>query len=266
MKKRKNLPLSKEDCYCESHHILPKSMGGTNDKENLVNLNPREHYIAHRLLTKFTEGQDYYKMMWALHRMVHGNTEVLSSKMYEKFRLEWSTFISKNHPSKSNPEWAKNLSHLVTQHWEDAVERREQTSKRFKQTIERWKQKDLEGYYEEQHRRSKIGAQKSKEVTSKRLEYNGKEYLGWKELLEKTGVSKHLYKKFYVNGIDPSFRVGKDGPMEIKEIVDIVERFCDNRQEILPITKEEAIPLLDRMLSLGLLSDNQTKQYLETLK
>ena len=38
--------------YTEIHHIIPKCMGGTDDKSNLVKLTAREHYIAHKLLTK----------------------------------------------------------------------------------------------------------------------------------------------------------------------------------------------------------------------
>lgn len=37
--------------YYENHHILPKCLGGTNDKENLVLLTAREHYLCHKLLT-----------------------------------------------------------------------------------------------------------------------------------------------------------------------------------------------------------------------
>jgi hypothetical protein len=37
--------------YYEKHHILPKSIGGTNDAANLVLLTAKEHYICHRLLT-----------------------------------------------------------------------------------------------------------------------------------------------------------------------------------------------------------------------
>lgn len=36
----------------ERHHIIPRCIGGTNDKNNLVLLTPREHYIAHLLLVK----------------------------------------------------------------------------------------------------------------------------------------------------------------------------------------------------------------------
>lgn len=38
--------------YHERHHIIPKCIGGTNDKDNLIDLYGREHYIAHQLLAK----------------------------------------------------------------------------------------------------------------------------------------------------------------------------------------------------------------------
>jgi hypothetical protein len=38
--------------YSEKHHIVPKCMGGSDRKENIVRLTAREHFIAHRLLTR----------------------------------------------------------------------------------------------------------------------------------------------------------------------------------------------------------------------
>jgi hypothetical protein len=40
------------DGYCEIHHILPRCLGGTDDKENLAILTAEEHYVAHQLLIK----------------------------------------------------------------------------------------------------------------------------------------------------------------------------------------------------------------------
>ena len=40
------------DGYCERHHVMPRCIGGTDDPENLVDLTPEEHYIAHQLLVK----------------------------------------------------------------------------------------------------------------------------------------------------------------------------------------------------------------------
>ena len=49
------------------------------------------------------------------------------------------------------------------------------------------------------------------------LEYKGVNYYGWRELKEATGVSKDLYKKYYLNGVDPEPRIGKDGPASSKQ-------------------------------------------------
>ena len=42
----------KLDTYKEIHHIVPKCLGGSDDKNNLVELTAREHFIAHLLLLK----------------------------------------------------------------------------------------------------------------------------------------------------------------------------------------------------------------------
>jgi hypothetical protein len=43
--------------YSERHHILPRCIGGTNEKDNIVRLTPEEHYLAHQLLVKIYPGQ-----------------------------------------------------------------------------------------------------------------------------------------------------------------------------------------------------------------
>lgn len=40
--------------YTERHHILPRSLGGTDDPENLIRLTPEDHFFAHLLLAKAT--------------------------------------------------------------------------------------------------------------------------------------------------------------------------------------------------------------------
>jgi len=42
----------KLDVYVEKHHIVPKCLGGADTKENIVELTPEEHYVAHQLLVK----------------------------------------------------------------------------------------------------------------------------------------------------------------------------------------------------------------------
>ena len=49
--------------YTEQHHIVPKCLGGNNLPENLVNLTPEEHYVAHQLLAKIYK--DNHKLLYA---------------------------------------------------------------------------------------------------------------------------------------------------------------------------------------------------------
>ena len=51
--------------YHERHHITPKCLGGTNDKENLIDLFAREHFEAHRLLALENLENDSLIYAWA---------------------------------------------------------------------------------------------------------------------------------------------------------------------------------------------------------
>ena len=57
----------------ECHHIIPKSFGGSEDKDNLVLLTPKEHFLAHKLLVKISFGRDKSKMCLALLMMCRNN-------------------------------------------------------------------------------------------------------------------------------------------------------------------------------------------------
>lgn len=67
----------------ETHHIIPKSLGGNDDPSNLVNFTHREHFLAHRLLTKFLPTCS--QMSFALWRMTNKNKN-LNSRIYEHIR------------------------------------------------------------------------------------------------------------------------------------------------------------------------------------
>jgi hypothetical protein len=45
----------------ERHHIIPKSLGGDNDKSNLVYVSTEDHREAHRLLVQCLNGTDYHE-------------------------------------------------------------------------------------------------------------------------------------------------------------------------------------------------------------
>ncbi len=76
------------DEYTEKHHIIPKSLGGENCKENIVKLTAREHFICHWLLTKMVnDGKEKWKMLFAFHAFIMKNSSqyrlTITSKKYE---------------------------------------------------------------------------------------------------------------------------------------------------------------------------------------
>lgn len=95
----------------EQHHIIPRSLGGNSAKSNLVWLSYREHYIAHLLLTKFTKGEDRYKMLCAIQNfMERGRQDKFSSRMYSGLRKEWIKLLSKRYTGKGHPNYGKTWS------------------------------------------------------------------------------------------------------------------------------------------------------------
>lgn len=41
--------------HTETHHIIPKCLGGSDKSDNLVDLTPKEHFVCHLLLTKLSD-------------------------------------------------------------------------------------------------------------------------------------------------------------------------------------------------------------------
>ena len=102
--------------YTEKHHIIPSSLGGTTDNDNIVKLTAREHFICHLLLTKMTIGNARYKMNFALHMLSNANNigngrYIPSSRMYDLARRlykealdnYWTDEKRKEHADKIRP-------------------------------------------------------------------------------------------------------------------------------------------------------------------
>jgi hypothetical protein len=79
-----------------NHHIVPRCLGGSNDKENIAVLTHKEHFLAHWLLTKLTEGKDRILMLHALFRMYQ-----ISPKNPEGIKSGWRYTLSKKAQSEA---------------------------------------------------------------------------------------------------------------------------------------------------------------------
>ena len=75
--------------YVEEHHIIPKCLGGTNEKENLVRLTPEEHYVAHQLLIRLYPNNQ--RLVYAALMMCRNR---INNKLYGWIRRRYSKIRS----------------------------------------------------------------------------------------------------------------------------------------------------------------------------
>lgn len=97
--------------YKERHHIIPRCMGGTNDKSNLVELTAREHFIAHKLLCEiYPDNDKLIYAYWAMINQKNPNMEryyKIGAREYERARIMFAEIISESMKGKKHSEETK---------------------------------------------------------------------------------------------------------------------------------------------------------------
>lgn len=110
---RKKLFRKKGDGnYYESHHIIMKSMGGTDDSENLILLTAKEHFLAHKILHEIYKNRS---TAYALFRLCLYDNEnkikITSGRSYEYARKIYSVYASETMKSLwEDPDTREKLS------------------------------------------------------------------------------------------------------------------------------------------------------------
>lgn len=84
--------------YVEKHHIIPKSLGGSNSKTNLVELTAREHYIIHKLLVEiYPKNKKLRYALWGMSNQLNSENNdrdyKVTSREYERARILFSESI-----------------------------------------------------------------------------------------------------------------------------------------------------------------------------
>lgn len=119
----------KLDEYCENHHIIPKSIGGSDNKENIVRLKYREHFLVHKLLVEIypdskelkyaiwmmcittlnSKNEEYIKEKDSLNRVLQRNFEQfkISQRDYERYK---KLYIKSKKGKKYSDQERKNVS------------------------------------------------------------------------------------------------------------------------------------------------------------
>ena len=94
--------------YTEKHHIIPRSLGGSNDPDNLVVLTAREHLLCHLLLCKMTAGPARHKMVRAYALMSGQNKQ--TTRIYASLREEYALIQSQKMQREGNSMYGRKHS------------------------------------------------------------------------------------------------------------------------------------------------------------
>jgi hypothetical protein len=106
--KSKSQYRTKKESYFERHHIVPKSVGGDNSKENLVLLTPKEHFVCHHLLCFiYPDSKSLKFAFWSMCNQLKGDLKrdyKVSSRTYEEAKLKFKEVNSSLHKGKKLSE------------------------------------------------------------------------------------------------------------------------------------------------------------------
>lgn len=137
--------------YYENHHIIPKCMGGSDIKDNLVKLTAREHFICHWLLFKHFKTSKLAHA-WFMMYMSSDNQVRYSSKHYSYAKKAHSIAVSGRMSGEKNPFYGK-------AHSKETIEKIKESNRnhvKSKEVIDNWVLKVAKNPKSLEHR-AKIG-------------------------------------------------------------------------------------------------------------
>ena len=159
----------------ERHHIIPKSLGGSNLLQNIARLTPREHFVCHMLLTKMVQGEHKAKMVNAALRLANDyKGRCVNSRLYDLIKRERSKYLSETTRGPNNSFFGKKHT--------------EETKKKMSESRRKWS-------YTEEHlekfrgRISPMAGKTHSDKTRERLSEIGKLRRPSRESKEKTSAT-----------------------------------------------------------------------------
>jgi len=89
--------------YVERHHIIPRCMGGSDDKENIAVLTPEEHFLCHVLLVKMFP--EHGRLIYAVNQMGRAIRGKKRRKLYGWLKRRFSEQRKLDTKGKCNPHY-----------------------------------------------------------------------------------------------------------------------------------------------------------------
>ena len=100
--------------YKERHHIIPRSLGGEDIAENIVELTAREHFICHLLLIRMVVNTDHRRKMiyaaWQQSRPRNYTGLTTTNRTYEILKKQMSESYRGRKRLPFSEEWKHNMS------------------------------------------------------------------------------------------------------------------------------------------------------------
>ena len=194
--------------YNEKHHILPKCMGGTNDKENIVLMPVRYHMMAHMLLVIIYPGIRGLK--YAIKAVLEGSSRIvdragIAERSFSSKTLAYFRETSKIKQKKEHPNWGKHLSEETKRKISESSRGKkmsEETRKKMSMSHSGSKNPNYGKKFSEEARRNMSKSHKgyitSEETKAKlRVALSGENNPNWKKKFSKE-EGKRLQKNFHI--------------------------------------------------------------------
>jgi hypothetical protein len=197
-----------KDLVLHKHHIIPKSMGGTNNPENLINLSVDDHIEAHLVLSScFKKGTKEHNINLYAVRILKSKSIKLTKQMekliQDSYIGENNPFYGKTHSKKTkkiiaekSSEQCKNISYSERYGENIDLEKKKRSigvTEYFKNMTESEKKKRSENISKSLKGKLTGG----NNPASRPIEIDGKIYSHWSEATKQLGKSVYKIKKYH---------------------------------------------------------------------
>ncbi len=156
------------DGYLEEHHIIPRCLGGSNDKSNLAKLTPEEHFVAHQLLIKIHPGVP--GLVYAVRMMCFGDNR--NNKWYGWLKREYSkSRVNYKHSDDTKKKISESRKGVATHTTAHTVE----TKRKISESVKSGRTKEMNRAHSVKMSGRKLSEEHKKKIKESRMRNLSKE-------------------------------------------------------------------------------------------